>query len=178
MKLRDHYTEDFATGVDPVTGRPYTWCDRLLFKEELHGRALLRIQLVDVEKPSTFEKFLVAMFGATFKAAWGLLTGGISNVILGAVAETAAAAHLESIKEEERVFVIGEAEVTLQDVDELPRQLQLELTVPERVLRHRLVYDQDTGKYVRTGEMLLQKGVVNGTVQITLRDVAVHPVVA
>ena len=65
LQLGEGTTVDFDAA-------PYTYADRILFKEEVIGPTLLVAHLTDVEVPTKVTKFMVGMFSTVFTAAWGL----------------------------------------------------------------------------------------------------------
>jgi len=179
FRLRDDRRIDFAA-VDPDTGVPYTYADRILFKEDVYGSSELIIEMTKVEKPSTFERFFSKVIGAIFGAAWGAVTGGIGNVILGAVVKTAADAHVESFKigdDEDEVQSIGRAAVTVPvEGSEAVQQVMLPLTVPEDVEEWTLRLVPGKPEPERKKEKLLRKNEQNGEVTLTVRILDPSPI--
>ena len=96
FKLRDDQVIDLSA-VNPVTGEPFSYGDRVLFKEEIQGECELVLEVTDVEQPTTLDKIITGIIGAVFKGAWAIVTGGISNIVLGAVVGAASGAHLSSL---------------------------------------------------------------------------------
>src|SRR6185295_10352777 len=122
---------DFSTATNPETNKPYTYTDRIIFKETIQGRTELTVALATVHKTSKLEKFLAGLFGAVFGAAWKLLVGGISNVIAGAAVETVGAEHVKSFEvDDEKSNPIGEGSVAF-DENSIPNSpLAVPLTAP------------------------------------------------
>lgn len=175
LRLADNQTIDFTVN-NPKTGQPYSWSDRVLHKEEILGQTQVVVQLTDVEEVGKLDRFLAGVFKNLFKAAWGLATGGIGNVFLGAVTESISATHLESFKVSgAKVKVIGRAERSLAPGD-LPTdansvELDLELVVPNRVDIDAIVRDKVTTKPKHTRKTILEKGDKNGRVVLSLTRV-------
>lgn len=174
LRLTDDQVIDFDQGVNPGTGQPYTWSERILLKEEIEGSSYLIVELTDVEELGKLDRFMAALFKNVFKAAWGLFTEGIGNVLLGAVSESIGAAHLESFDVKgEKVNIIGKAELVL-DGAALPAagsasDIELDLIVPKKVETTVAVFDPNTHKPVRTKKTVLAKGAQNGEVVLTLK---------
>jgi hypothetical protein len=175
LRLFDNQSIDF-TGDDPKTEQPYTWSDRVLLKEEILGQTQVVVQLTDVEEVGKLDRFLAGVFKNLFKAAWGLATGGIGNVFLGAVTESISAAHLDSFDVPgTKVKVIGRAERFLAAGD-LPNgngsiDLDLALVVPKKVEIAAIVRNKVTKKPEHTRKTILGKGDRNGRVVLTLTRV-------
>jgi hypothetical protein len=170
LKLEQNQTIDFATGADPVTKKPYTWSDRLLFKEDVVERALLTVQLTDVVTAPAFEKFVAAVFGSAATAAWAAFTGGIGNVALAGAAEAIGAAHLDSLKiDGDTVYVLGATSIEIDLAQSLPLQATRDLIVPAAVDRYRDVFVGATNQVTRE-RLHLDKGVVNGRIVIGVRE--------
>ena len=168
LKLGDHQEVDFVGGKDPATGRRYTWADRILFKEEIVDHSLLVVQLTNVAVPAKLEKFLAGVFTTIFAGAWAAVSGGITNLVLATVMESAASAHLESLKVDgERLDVIGDGALDL-DVAALPAEAEIPLVVPCEVSVPRLVFGPN-GKVKREERLVLAAGAENGSVTLQIR---------
>lgn len=89
--------------------------DSGLFKEEVDGETKLRIQVTDRDKISKFDKVFTTIFSALMGAGLGAVTGGISNVFLGAIANLGIKTYTGTISvgKGEKINVIGEAALTL-----------------------------------------------------------------
>lgn len=69
LKLSDNADIDYTRDRHPDTDRPYTFTDRIVFKETIAGRTELTVSLATVIRTSKLEKFLASVFGAVFDAA-------------------------------------------------------------------------------------------------------------
>lgn len=170
FRLGDDQVIDLA-GVNPATGEPFGYGDRVLFKEEIQGECELVIEVTDVEQPTRLDKIITTIIGAAFKGAWAIVTGGISNIILGAVAGAASGAHLNSLTAEaERVRALGSGAVTLNgDMQDGDRDVPL--VVPDDVELTQVVLKPGATPGYDLKKIILKRGTVNGRVAMRIRRV-------
>ena len=168
FKLRDDQVIDLSR-ANPATGEPFGYGDRVLFKENIQGECELVLEATDVELPSTLDKIITVIIGAAFKGAWAIMTGGISNVILGAVAGAASGAHLSSLAgEAEQERVLGRAAVRLHaDMDD--GELAVPLVVPDDVELTQVVLKPGGSSGYDLKKTILKRGTVNGRVVMRLQ---------
>jgi hypothetical protein len=138
-----------------------------LFKEEVDGETVLKLQVLDRDVPGKLTKLFATLFGTIFKAGLGVLTGGISNAIVGAVAALPAEAFASTFKVDGETFtVLGEGELALQ-AGGIPPQIAIYLVAPVDVSKE--YFDQEapgSTKIVKRTRKLLTKGQKSGTVAL------------
>jgi hypothetical protein len=162
LQLGERTTVDF-------TAAPYTYAERILFKEEVVGPTLLVAQLTDVEVPSKVTKFMIGMFSTLFTAAWGLASPPGTNLILAAATHSVASLHLNTLRvDDERLYVIGQASLAIDADQELPAAT-LPLTVPADVVRDKYVFPPGSSQPTRKDQLVLKAGQQNGSITFGLR---------
>jgi hypothetical protein len=170
LKLKDNADIDFSAGTDPATNAPYTYADRVVFKETIRGKTALTVALATVHKTPKLEKFLAGVFGAVFGAAWKLVVGGITNVLAGAAVEAVGAAHVKSLEsEDEQSNPIGEAFLEFDDNSIPTSPIVLQLRAPADLTIEKFVLV--SGKPQRVKVQLLTKGQNNGVVELEVRTI-------
>ncbi len=168
FKLRDDQVID-VTGVNPSTGEPFSYGDRVLFKEEIEGECELVLEVSDVEQPTTLDRIITGIIGAAFKGAWAIVTGGISNIVLGAVVGAASGAHLKALSTEgDQVRVLGRASVALQS-DMKSGEREVPLVVPDEVELTQVVLKPGGSSGHDVKKTVLKRGSVNGRVVMRIR---------
>lgn len=172
LKLKDNANIDFATGSNPATNRPYTYADRIIFKEMIHGKTALTVALATVHKTSKLERFLAGLFGAVFGAAWKLLVGGITNVLVGAAVETVGAAHVKSFEaDDEHSNPIGEGYLEFDESNLPTSPLSIPLIAPDDLTVEKFQFVGSNPQPQRVKVRLLSKGQANGTIELELRTI-------
>lgn len=152
---------------------PYTYADRILFKEQVIGPTLLVVQLTDVEVPTKFDKFMAGLFSSVFSSALSVFAPGGSNLILAAATNSVAALHLNSLKlsgDDERLYVIGAASLEILPDTALPLDAILPLTVPSDVNRDKFVFAQGTNQPTKKEQLILKAGQQNGSITFGIRE--------
>lgn len=152
---------------------PYTYANRVLFKEEVIGPTVLVVQLTDVEVLTKFDKFLAGLFTSVFSAAFTALAPGGSNLIFAAAANSVAALHLDTLRlsdSNERLYVIGAASQEILPDSPLPMDAILPLTVPSDVNRDKFVFKEGTSQAVRKEQLILKAGQQNGSITFGIRE--------
>jgi hypothetical protein len=149
---------------------PFTYADRILFKEEVIGPTLLVVQLTDVEVPSRITRFVAGFFATAFRAAWDLLTPPGTNLILAAATHSVAALHLDTLKLDDggQLYVIGRASLPIDADQELPAGT-VTLTVPADVTRDRFVFPPGSSQPIRKEQLVLKAGQQNGSITFGIR---------
>lgn len=172
LKLKDNSDIDFATARDPDTNLPYTYADRVIFKESIHGKTMLQVGMATVHKTSKLEKFLAGLFGAVFGAAWKLLVGGITNVIAGAAVETVGAAHVKTFEvDDEKSNPIGEGSVEFDENSIPASPVSIQLVAPKDLVVDRLEFPQGSSQPKKVKVKLLAKGQKNGVVELEVNTI-------
>lgn len=165
-------------GKNPGTKKPYTYSDRILFKEEIYGESPLVVQLTDVQTPSGLDKFFGSILKGLYKTVFGILTGSIGNVVVG-LPVSALKSEMDSLDTapEGRTDIIGENSISIK-ADELPepgesKRIQLDLEVPRNVIRYETKYDGDyqkmDGKWIKIERTVLKAGTSNGTIELNIK---------
>jgi len=151
---------------------PYTYADRILFKEEVIGPTLLVAQLTDVEVPSRVTKFMTGLFSSVFSTALSVLAPGGSNLILAAATHSAAALELDSLRmsDGEQLYVIGATSLEILPDTPLPMDAIRPLVVPADVDRDKLVFKEGTSQAVRKEQFILKAGQQNGSITFGIRE--------
>jgi hypothetical protein len=173
VKLADNANIDYAGGTNPATGQPYSFEDRVFFKETIQGRTALTVSLATVHKTSKFETLLGQIFGAVFGAAWKLLVGGITNVFANAAVEAVGSAHVKSFEAgDEKSNAIGDAVLEFDDGHIPSSPLRLPLTVPDDVFVKRLQGPAGGGAAPQQVSVkILAKGQNNGFIELEVTEV-------
>ncbi len=149
---------------------PYTYADRILFKEEVIGPTLLIAQLTDVEVPSRVTRFMVGMFSTLFTAAWGLAAPPGTNLILAAATHQVAALHLETLRvDDQQLYVIGRASLPIDPDGDLPAA-PVPLIVPADVARDKFVFPPGGSQPIRKEQLVLKAGQQNGSITFGIRS--------
>jgi hypothetical protein len=172
LKLKDSTKIDFVTGVNPDTNKPYTYSDRIVFKASLVGKTSLNVGVATVHKTSKLEALLVSIFGAVFGAAWKLLVGGITNVLVGAAVETVGAAHVKSFEAaDEHSNPIGDGFLEFEEGQLPPSPITIQLIVPDDLTVERFEFPQGGGQPQKVKKKILSKGANNGTIELELKEI-------
>lgn len=131
--------------------------DSGLFKKEVDGETILRIQVTDRDEISKFDKVFTTIFSALMGAGLGAVTGGISNVFLGAIANLGIETYTGTISvgKGEKINVIGETGEINLNTKELEENLTLKLTAPKTIKKKVLVFE---GSKIIRKEKTLMKG--------------------
>jgi hypothetical protein len=170
LKLTDNTDIDFSVDLNPDTGRPYSYSDRIVFKETIQGNTSLIVGMATVHKTAKLDKFLAGFFGAVFAGAWKLLLGGITNVIAGAAVENVAATHVKSFEiEDEKSNPIGEGVVEFNESSLPASPVTVALTAPDDLTVEKFQLMPGSGQPKRVKVKLLTKGQANGVVELELR---------
>jgi hypothetical protein len=151
---------------------PYTYADRILFKEEVIGPTLLIAQLTDVEVPSKVTKFMTGLFSSVFSAALNVFAPGGSNLILAAATHSAAALELDALRlaDGEQLYVIGATSLEILPDTPLPMDAIRPLTVPGDVNRDIFVFPPGGSQPSRKEELILKAGQQNGSITFGIRE--------
>ncbi|NIM13729.1 MAG: hypothetical protein GTO45_16770 [Candidatus Aminicenantes bacterium] len=140
-----------------------------LFKEEVEGETILKIEVTDRDKISTFSKIFAKLAKALMGAGFGAISGTISNAFLGAIVNLSLSEYKESltIDKDESIDVIGKAEKKI-DVNNIPdNPLELELVAPKTIEREFYAYEKDRPtKIIKDKQTLLKKGQNNGKIKL------------
>ncbi len=161
VDLKDGQLETFDLGDFWVSG---------LFKEELYGETILTIQVTDRDEIGKLDRYLAKFFGAVVGAGLGLITGGISNTIVGAVVNLPVAAIKGSfvIDSKERIDVIGEAKIKLSE-NAIPDTLILDLKAPKTIKKTFYDFEKPgSKKVVKKEKVIIKEGQNNGRIQLRL----------
>lgn len=142
--------------------------DSGLFKEEVDGETKLRIQVTDRDKISKFDKVFTTIFSALMGAGLGAVTGGISNVFLGAIANLGIETYTGTISvgKGEKINVIGETGEIKLNTKELEENLTLKLTAPKTIKKKVLVFEGS--KIIRKEKTLVKGEQPNGEILLQL----------
>jgi len=176
LKLKDRDEAiNYETGTNPDTGQLFTYPDRILFKEEIYNETMIIVQLSAVQSLTGIEKFIGGLFKGMFKAVWGIVTGSISNVILGAGMGYVSSLHLDSINfdTDKSTGIIGKGCLSLK-VAELPNGGQskvyppIKLTVPNDVNISYFTKGTAESPQRRETKRLLLKNTPNGAISLQI----------
>lgn len=142
--------------------------DSGLFKEEVDGETILRIQVTDRDEISKFDKVFTTIFSALMGAGLGAVTGGISNVFLGAIANLGIETYTGTISvgKGEKINVIGETGEIKLNTNEIEENLTLKLTAPKTIKKKVLVFEGS--KIVRKEKTLVKAEQPNGEILLKL----------
>jgi hypothetical protein len=159
-----------GTAID-YDAAPYTYADRILFKEEVMGPTMLVVQLTDVEVPSKVTKFMTGLFSSVFSTAVSLFAPG-SNLILAAATNSAAALELDALQLDggEQLYVIGAASLEIDSANLPASPVTLTLTVPRDVNRDKFVFPPGSSKPIQKGQFILKAGQQNGSITFGIRE--------
>lgn len=158
IKLTDKHELDMAE-VD--------FEDKFLFKEDILGDCMLKIELTAVEKVSKLEKFFLKAFpsllGIAIKAIPGIGT------IFSSVASAVITPIFDGINTNDRITIIGKGSMPLSAANE-QGDLVLNLSVPEKVVLNSTPFFNEEGdEFVR--RITLNKGFVNAKVVVSVIDI-------
>lgn len=172
MKVKDNTIIDFAGGQNPDTNKPYTYEDRIVFKATLVGRTSLQVAAATVHKTSKLEQLLVSVFGSVFTAAWKLLVGGITNVLVGAAVEAVGAAHVDTFQvADEHSNPIGAGFIEF-DENNLPASpVRIRLVATDNLSIDRFQFPIGGGQPQKVTVPILTKGADNGYVEFDVRAI-------
>jgi hypothetical protein len=150
---------------------PYTYADRILFKEEVIGPTLLVAQLTDVEVLSKFNKFMAGLFSTAFSAAWSAFAPGGGNLLLAAATHSVAALQLDTLKttDGDRLYVIGRASLPIDTAQALPAGT-VPLVVPADVKRDKFVFAPGSSQPIKKEQFILAAGQQNGSITFGIRE--------
>lgn len=141
----------------------------VLFKETLNGPCELLIEVSAVDKPDQLDKFIQAVFKGIGAGVVKLATGGISDVIVGAVVEAAGNALFDGVKvDKEKLAIIGKASIVL-DPRNLPSELVLPLVLERDVQIRDSVDKSRTKDNVKYNYRKIPKG-ENGYLKIAIAE--------
>jgi hypothetical protein len=151
---------------------PYTYANRILFKEEVVGSTMLVVQLTDVEVPSKVTKFMAGLFSSVFSAAVNVFAPGGSNLILAAATHSAAALELDALQlsDGEQLYVIGAASLEIDTANLPANPVTLTLTVPRDVNRDKFVFPPGSSQPSRKEQFILKAGQQNGSITFGIRE--------
>lgn len=136
------------------------------------GHTSLRVALATVHKTSKLEKLLASVFGSVFSAAWKLLVGGITNVLLGAAVEAVGAAHVKSFEvDDEHSSPIGDGFVEFDDSALPPMPVRIPLVASDDVIVTKFQFPQGGGQPQKVDVKILAKGADNGFVELEVRAI-------
>lgn len=142
-----------------------------LFKEDVLDETVLSIEVTDNDKIRKLDKFLARFVQAIMGAGLGMVTGGISNAIVGAVVNLPVAAIKGSyrIDKDNTLAVIGQASRAL-DISSIPETLELDLVAPKTIEKKYLGFKEPgSTQVVQKKKRLIKKGDVNGKIRLSLK---------
>ncbi len=144
----------------------------LLFKTEINFYTWVKVVVSNSINRKAIDKFFTNLIGKLYDTTFGILFGGISNVLLK-ISTDSIYENILGPLEDESTFIIGES---LQKITttELPAPGQekdfiLNLTAPFKVTRKKITgYDQN-GKAKLEAVKILTRGQENGQLVLTLK---------
>ncbi|MDH5678540.1 MAG: hypothetical protein OEZ55_07560 [Nitrospinota bacterium] len=154
----------------PLDSADLSYSQSVVFKEQIFGDCQLIVEVLAVDNPSKFEKFVTKVFKSVLTVAVGNVTGGISNVFLGAAAGTAVDTFMEQIKADEHTQAIGSAAFDF-NAGKLPDSgfLESALKVPADVIIRSFGSDPlDGSGPTMKEEVILKAGSHNGAVKMAV----------
>lgn len=153
--LADGHSTNYAA-PNPATGQPYTWPERILFKEEIEGEAFL---LVHVKVGKTgLEKFLDGLLKGLFGAAAGTIASPYLAAVGGSILQTV---FQTKDDDDSRSIAAGGLLIT----EATPAGvLTIGLTAPSDVVERGPV--RDGPQVVIKDQTLLTKDQPNGSIQV------------
>lgn len=159
-------TDTFTLDLDqpnPATERPFSWAEKVLFKEEIVGQAYLVVH-VKTGKGAA-EKFLDGLVKGLFGAAAGTIASPYVGVLAGSLI-----GQLFPESKEDETEVVGAGEFDL-DAEAItgPTLKTIDLYAPTAITRNGFVLEG--GKPVKKPFALLEKGQRNGSVEIRMKPV-------
>ncbi len=124
---------------------PKGYWKKLLFKEEIQDRSVLKIEVLDRDEVSKVAKFFVAIFNTILSTVLGgLVKGAISHEVVGAVANLGVAKIAGAYELGDGVSLdsIGEFELELKE-SSIPTIVEGDLIAPKTIkVQH---YDRSHG---------------------------------
>lgn len=160
--LTDKFVLDLE-GLNPATGRQFSWAEKVLFKEEFAGQAYMVVH-VKTGKGAA-EKFLDGLVKGLFGAAAGTIASPYVGVLVGSVLGQV---FPESKEEEMEAVAAGELDINAAAIAG-PLTTTIDLVAPTAITREGFALEG--GKPVKKPFNLLKKGQPNGRVEITLKPV-------
>jgi hypothetical protein len=159
--LTDQYVLDTAL-PRPSNGRPYSWAERTLFKEEVLGTAYLVFHVKTGK--GAVEKFVEAAVRGLFGAA----AGAIASPYVAVLAGTAVSQAFPKDDDDMRVVAAGELEISEHTFGG-PMSLSIPLVAPADVIEQGVVVEDN--KPLKKHIVLLREGQANGSLAITITPV-------
>lgn len=160
--LTDQFVLDLAK-PNPATDRPFSWAERVLFKEEIVGQAYLVVH-VKTGKGAA-EKLLDGLVKGLFGAAAGTIASPYVGVLAGSLIGQL---FPESKGEQTEAVAAGEFDLDAAAITG-PTLKTIDLYAPTAITRDGFVLKG--GKPVKKPFALLEKGQMNGRVEISLKPV-------
>ncbi len=157
---------------DKKPHRPVGYWKKLVFKEEIQDRAILKVEVLDRDSIGKVAKFLSALFNTILTTVLGgLVKGAITHNVVGAVANFGVKkiAGAYEVGKGESLHSIGVAKVELSE-SAIPSTLDLDLIAPAtiKVQYYDFKSPGDT-KVVKKTKTLITKGKKNGKATFKLR---------
>jgi hypothetical protein len=160
--LTDGFALDTAS-VNPVTEKPFSWAEKVLFKEEVVGKAYLSVH-VKTGKGGV-EKFLDGLVKGLFGAAAGTLASPYVGVVV-----SAALGEIFPKGEGEDLASVGAAELDFDPADiAQSAERTLSLFAPAAVVKRVPAFDGPST--VTKDRVLLSAGQVNGKITLSFTQV-------
>jgi hypothetical protein len=143
-----------------------------LFKEEVQGETILKIMVADRDKISKFSRFLVKLTKTLMGTGFGAVTGGITNVFLGAVVNMALNEYKDSLKidKDEHIDIIGVAETKI-DLDNIEDEITMNLKAPKKIEKSYYKFKSPSSTRVtKEKKTILEKDQDNGTIELQISN--------
>jgi len=167
LKLQSGLEVDYVNGINPDTNRPYSYTDRIIFKEEIVGRTELTTSVVTVEQTPRVAKVLATLFGVAVDVAWTLAVGGVANVIVGAAMDNLGQSFGRRFGiRSERSTPIGDALLPIDEKNPPQAPQSITLIAPEDVTISQLVMDSEDDRAYHVTRQVCHKNGPNGFVEI------------
>lgn len=141
-----------------------------LFKEEVQDETILKIQVADRDKISKFVKFLTMFTKTLMGAGFGAVTGGITNVFLGAVVNMALNEYKQSlnIDKDEHIDIIGVAETKIE-LNDMKETIIMDLKAPKKIEKaYSRFISPESNRVIREKVTILEKGQSNGRIELKI----------
>ena len=158
LKLLDK--QNFDTSLIPFE-------DKFLFKEDILGDCMLKIEITAVEKISKLEKFFLKAFPNVF----GILIGAIPGigVIFSSITSKLVGSIFESIDTNDRITVIASGAMPLDAVNQ-QGELSVNLSVPKTIVVNSAPFFNTNGEEL-IRRITLPKDFVNAEVVVNITDI-------
>lgn len=130
----------------------------------------MKIMVADRDKISKFSRFILTLTKTLIGAGFGAVTGGITNVLLGAAVNLALNEYKESlnIDKDEHIDIIGVAETKI-DLNTPQNTVTMNLKAPKLIEKsyYKIQSPPLTG-VDRVTETILRKGEDNGIIELQI----------